>query len=75
MYPEAMIFPYQKKYALTQDLSLKVGAKIAKIKIDEHFYQETHKPRTYAKLSRAQWARRKQPNNEARMQVEAIFFT
>lgn len=58
-----MLYGRRSTLGVIQDLHLTVAAKIAGIQIDEHFYESTHKPGTYARLTT--WQIRRQQSLSA----------
>lgn len=70
LHPEAMIYMGQTRKRI-QDLHLTVAARLGNLSIDEHFYEESHKPGTYGKLLRVEWARQKMLNLESIAEVKS----
>lgn len=69
MHPEAMLYASRMSQGRLQDLHLTAAARIGKIKIDEHFYEYSHRPNTYGRLYRVEWDRQKSLNAQAIAEV------
>lgn len=69
MHPEAMIYANKSTQGRVQDLHLSVAARLGNITIDQHFYELNHRRGTYGRLTKVDWARQKELNEEARAHV------
>jgi hypothetical protein len=68
MHPEAMLYATRTTQGRLQDLQLTAAACIGKIKIDEKFYEISHR-RNYGKMCRVEWARQKILNAQSIAEV------
>ncbi|TPX17407.1 uncharacterized protein E0L32_003050 [Thyridium curvatum] len=64
-----MIYAPRSTLGRIQDQHLTAAARLGGIKIDEQFYQTSHRPGTYSRLLRVEWAQQKDLNEEAKAQV------
>lgn len=62
-HPQRMLYRRRHTLGVLQDLHLTVAAKLAGVDIDEHFYEISHKPGTYGRLT--SWQMRRQQSLSA----------
>ena len=70
-HPQRMLYGSRSTRGVLQDLHLAAGAKLAGVVIDEHFYETTHKPGTYGRLTSWQQKRQQSMNASAIREVSS----